>query len=442
LSDGSPNRPRKIYFASLGCAKNLVDTEVMLGFVQEAGYQRVDDPAAAEVIVVNTCGFIDAAKEESILTILELDEHKKHGACERLVVAGCLAQGFGDELAVDVPEIDGLVGSADFPGLVAVIEGEGATSGPSKRVSATPSVLYDHEEGCDRPCAFCAIPTLRGPLRSRSVESVVRETEQVVAAGAREVNLIAQDSTRYGLDLPGPRPSLPELLRQVARVDGVRWVRLHYAYPTGLSDDLLDVIADEPTVLSYVDVPLQHIDDEVLKRMRRGHSSRLARELLTRMRARIDGLVLRTTFLVGHPGETADAFERLCEFVAEERFDRVGVFAYSTQAGTVSAMLPGRVEAEEAEARRERLLLLQQGISEEKLRAMIGQELDVLVDGVSEESDLVLAGRWYGQAPEVDGAVYMEDGIARPGDMVRARVTQSSAYDLVASILPAAGSEG
>ncbi len=458
MTSGRNAVSRRIYFASLGCAKNQVDTEVMLGMTSAAGYRHVEDPSAAEVIVVNTCGFIDAAKEESIVTILELAEQKRDGACERLVVTGCLVQGYADELVREVPEIDVLLGSADFPQLLSAIEAGGVPGEATRIVSDAPSYLYDHDtprvfsgarhsvfvkisEGCDRPCAFCAIPSLRGPLRSRSVDSVVRETERAVAAGAREINLVAQDSTRYGRDLPAPRPGLPDLLRAVARVDGLRWVRLHYAYPTGLTDDLLAVIAEEPTVVPYLDVPLQHVDDEVLRRMRRGHGARLARELVSRVRARIDGVVLRTTFLVGHPGESEEAFERLADFVAEARFDRVGVFTYSGQAGTVSAMLPHRVPAEVAEHRRERLLLLQQGISEAKNRELVGSELEVLVDGPSEESELVLAGRWYGQAPEVDGAVYLEEGLARAGDFVRARVTQASAYDLVAAVLPAAGSE-
>ncbi|HUH02010.1 MAG TPA: 30S ribosomal protein S12 methylthiotransferase RimO [Kofleriaceae bacterium] len=444
----------RVYFVSLGCPKNRVDTEVMLGEVARAGFDRVDNPDDATVIVVNTCGFIDAAKEESIDTILEMAQYKTEGQCQKLVVTGCLTQRYPDEVAASIPEIDHILGSADYAAIARVV-GTGSTGRrktlPVVEVSKTPEWIYDDEtpriltgarhsayvkiaEGCDRPCAFCIIPKLRGPQRSRTIDSVVREVEQCVAQGTREINLIAQDLTRYGADLAAPRPTLAALLRQVARVDGVRWVRLHYTYPTAFSDELIDAIAEEPTVVKYIDVPLQHIDDDVLKRMRRGHSSRITHELVARLRARIDGVVLRTTFIAGHPGETDEAYQRLEEFIQETRFDRLGVFTYSREPGTVSAMLPGRVADEVAAERRDHLMSIQRTISRAKQESMVGRELEVLVDGVSDESDLLLQGRWYGQAPEIDGSVYLTDGTARPGDFVRARVVEFSDYDLAASI--------
>ncbi|WP_428267489.1 30S ribosomal protein S12 methylthiotransferase RimO [Haliangium sp.] len=466
----SASRPRNVYFVSLGCPKNRVDSEVMLGHVDRAGYRIVDAPDDAEVIVVNTCGFIDAAKEESVDTILEMAEYKQD-RCQRLIVTGCLSQRYPDELAAEIPEIDHMLGSADFARIASVIAGAdvagdgaeiaaGPSAAPRRRlpvidVAATPTDLYDHRspriltggrhsayikiaEGCDRPCAFCIIPALRGPQRSRAIDSVVAEAAALAASGTREINLIAQDLTRYGVDRP-ERPTLAQLLRELGQVDGVRWIRLHYTYPSAFSDELIDVIAAEPRVAKYIDVPLQHIDDELLKRMRRGHGARVTHELIERLRGRIDGLVLRTTFIVGHPGESDDAFARLRDFVAEAQFERVGVFTYSVEPGTVSGTLPDRVDPELAEARRDELMALQAEISRGHNQALLDRELEVMVDGVSDESDLLLQGRWYGQAPEIDGSVYLADGTARPGAFVRARVTDCSEYDLVASIVEVEG---
>jgi ribosomal protein S12 methylthiotransferase len=289
-------------------------------------------------------------------------------------------------------------------------------------------------EGCDRPCSFCIIPKLRGAQRSRRPDDVVAEVRALAARGTREVNLIAQDLTRYGWDLDG-RPTLAALLRRVARVDGIKWVRLHYAYPTAVTDELIDVIAEEPNVAKYLDVPFQHADDGILKRMRRGHGERLLRELVARLRARVPGIVLRTTFLVGHPGETDEAFGRLRSFVEEHDFDRLGVFTFSSEEGTVSHEQDEVVPAKVAKARRTELMRLQRKLSRRRLKAMVGQELEVLVEGVSDESEYLLQGRWSGQAPDIDGVVYLADGEARAGDFVRARVTSFADYDLAASIV-------
>ncbi len=442
---------QRIYFVSLGCPKNQVDTELMLGQVEAAGHSLVKAPDEADVIVVNTCAFIDAAKEESVDTILEMAELKKHGV-KKLVVAGCLAQRYSDELAKDIPEIDHILGSADFQSIAKALK-------PRKQlavvqVSDTPAYIYDHDaprvriganhsayvkiaEGCDRPCSFCIIPKLRGPQRSRSIPDIVAEVEQLGREGVLEVNLIAQDLTRYGWDTgsdPASRATLAQLLRALGSVGGVQWIRLHYTFPSAFDDELIDVIASEPKVVKYIDVPLQHISDPMLKRMRRGHSSRLTRELVTKLRTRIDDLVLRTTFIVGHPGETDAEFAELCDFVTESKFDRAGAFTYSIEPGTVSAMLPNRVEPGVAGERQQTLMEIQRQISRARHEAMVGRELDVLVEGVSSETDYLLEGRWYGQAPGIDGVTYLADGEAKPGTIVKARVTQAADYDLAASL--------
>jgi ribosomal protein S12 methylthiotransferase len=445
-SDGS-----RIYFVSLGCPKNQVDTELMLGQVQAAGHALVDAPDDADVIVVNTCAFIDAAKEESVDTILEMAEYKK-----KLVVTGCLAQRYAEDLQKDIPEIDHILGSSDFPSIAKVLKP--APRGKKKlkvvQVTETPEYIYDHDaprvrigathsayvkiaEGCDRPCSFCIIPKLRGPQRSRSIADIVEEVRQLGAQGVREINLIAQDLTRYGWDAgsdPASRPTLAQLLRALGTVDGIDWVRMHYTFPSAFDDDLIDAIASTPKVVKYIDVPLQHISDPMLKRMRRGHSSRVTRELVKKLRERIDNVVLRTTYIVGHPGETEAEFDELCEFVSESKFDRAGAFTYSIEPGTVSAMLPNRVDPAIAEERQQKLMEIQRQISRARHEAMVGKEIEVLVEGESTESEHLLEGRWYGQAPGIDGVTYLADGRVPAGSLVRARVTQASDYDLAASL--------
>lgn len=470
LAPGSEVAGQRIYFVSLGCSKNQVDTELMLGQVAAAGHQLVDAADEADVIVVNTCAFIDAAKEESVDTILEMAEHKKgkKGAASRkLVVTGCLAQRHSEELAKEIPEIDHILGSADFPALARLLDQTAkpaarSASQPARKrrplpviqVSETPEYIYDHEaprtrighlhsayvkvaEGCDRPCSFCIIPKLRGPQRSRSIEDIAAEVQQLGKQGVVEINLIAQDLTRYGWDAgtsPESRATLAQLLRRLGKIDEIEWLRLHYTFPSAFDDELIDAIASEPKVVKYIDVPLQHISDAMLKRMRRGHTGRVSRELLGRLRSRIDNVVLRSTFIVGHPGETEAEFEELCEFVAEAKLDHAGAFTYSIESGTVSAMLPGRVDPEVAAERQAKLMEIQRQVSNAKNQARVGQEITVLVDGVSSESEYLLEGRWYGQAPGVDGVTYLADGTVPAGSLVRARVTQASDYDLAATL--------
>jgi len=455
---------QRIYFVSLGCPKNQVDTELMLGQVRAAGHELVDDPDGADVIVVNTCAFIDAAKEESVDTILEMAQHKQAGA-RKLVVTGCLAQRYAGELAKDIPEIDHILGSADFPSLARALQPAVAPVPsarprgkrkplPTIQVAETPTYIYDHDaprvrigaphsayvkiaEGCDRPCAFCIIPKLRGPQRSRPIDDIVAEVRALGAAGVVEINLIAQDLTRYGWDAgssPASRATLAQLLRALGTVEGVSWIRLHYTFPSAFDDELIDVIASEPKIVKYIDVPLQHISDAMLKRMRRGHTSRVTRELVAKLRTRIDNLVLRTTFIVGHPGETAAEFDELCGFVTDAKFDRAGAFTFSVEPGTVSAILPHRVEPEVAAERQQTLMEIQRQISRARHDAMVGRELDVLVEGVSSEHEYLMEGRWYGQAPGIDGVTYLSDRQVPPGSLVRARITQASDYDLAATL--------
>ena len=377
---------------------------------------------------------------------------KTEGSCSKLVVTGCLTQRYPHQLAKEIPEIDHILGSADFSKIVRVLEPlPRSKNGPLVQVSTTPAYIYDHDaprqrwghlhsaylkiaEGCDRPCSFCIIPKLRGPQRSRPIDSIVAEAKQLLSQGVVEINLIAQDLTRYGADLPHPRPTLAQLLTQLSGLPGAFWLRLHYTYPTAFSDELVDVIRSEPNIVKYIDVPLQHIEDEMLKAMRRGHTARVTQELVERLRSNMDGLVLRTTFIVGHPGETDAMFARLCEFVRKTEFDHVGVFPYSQEQGTISAMLPHRVEPTIARERQNALMEIQRNISRRKHEAMVGSTVQVLVDGVSEETEYLLTGRWYGQAPQVDGLVYLADGSASPGEFVHATITTASDYDLAATL--------
>ncbi|MEM7137133.1 MAG: 30S ribosomal protein S12 methylthiotransferase RimO [Myxococcota bacterium] len=443
--------PRTIHFVSLGCAKNRVDTEVMLGVSGESGFRLVEDPGEAEVIVVNTCGFIGPAKEESIDTILEMGTHKSEGVCEKLVVAGCLSQRYPTQLSAELPEVDHFLGSSDMLKLRAVLQERpermlvGNPANYTMRAE-DPRILTEagHRaymkiaEGCNRSCSFCAIPSFRGKQRSRSVADLVHEAEQLASAGVVEINLISQDTIAYGRDLPD-RASLAELLGALAEVDGIHWIRAHYLYPETLTDSLVSVIADNDKVLPYIDMPLQHASDSMLQRMRRGHGGARMVKVVERLRRAIPDLVFRTTFIVGHPGETDGDFEELRQFVEWAEFDHVGVFLYSTEEGTLSGDMPEVPPSDVAEARRESLMATQQPISRSRLDLRVGTELDVLVEGVSDESDLLLQGRWWGQAPEVDGSVYLANGTARPGEIRRVLVTDAGDYDLLGDFIDASG---
>lgn len=443
--------PQKVYFVSLGCPKNQVDTEVMLGVVRQGGHTIVDRPELADTFVVNTCGFIEAAKEESIAAILELAEAKQQGG-QRLVVAGCLSQRYPTELAKEMPEVDYFLGSADMLGLAKVLGGEAPRLGvtalgkrayiydhltPRQLSGATHTAYVKIAEGCDRPCGFCIIPKLRGPQRSRTIPSIVEEVAQLAERGTVEFCLVAQDLTTYGSDLE-PAANLELLLDALVRIEKLRWIRLHYAYPSAVTDGLIARIAQHQKVATYLDVPIQHVDSEVLKKMRRGYGEKRVRELVEAVRDpdKVGNahVWLRTTMLVGHPGETEVAFARLVEFVREGWIDHLGVFPWSREEGTASALLPVRVGQRVAEERAAILMQLQEEIRTRRHAELIGRELDIIIDGISSESDLLLDGRHEGQAPGIDGKVILTDGTAPVGSIVRATVTHASAHDLVASL--------
>jgi ribosomal protein S12 methylthiotransferase len=445
-------QPRTIHFVSLGCAKNRVDTEVMLGVSDQSGFQIVENPAEAEVIVVNTCGFIGPAKEESVETILEMGAHKEAGSCKKLVVAGCLSQRYPGELAAELPEVDHFLGSSDMLKLRKVLGGSPERmlvgnpaeytmrwDDPRVLTGQTHRTYLKIAEGCNRSCSFCAIPSFRGKQRSRTIADLVREAEQLAAAGVVELNLISQDTIAYGRDLP-QRESLAELLTALGDVRGIRWVRAHYLYPEALTDALIEVVSQHEKVLPYIDMPLQHASDAMLRAMRRGHGGERMYKVVERLRAAIPDMVFRTTFIVGHPGESEQDFEELRKLVEWAEFDHVGVFLYSPEEGTRSAGLEGAVAPEVAEARRDALMALQRPISRERLELRVGTELDVLVEGLSDESDFLLQGRWWGQAPEVDGSVYLANGSANTGEIRRVLVTDAADYDLMADFMDGPGS--
>jgi ribosomal protein S12 methylthiotransferase len=437
---------RKIHFVSLGCPKNRVDTEVMLGIAERAGYSHVAEAEDAEVIVVNTCGFIESAKKESIDTILELGALKETGACKKLVVTGCLSQRYPKEVSEGMPEVDHILGSSDMKKLESVLAGGAerelvgnpadwvvSASDPRRISTRGRSAYVKMAEGCNRHCSFCVIPQLRGKQRSRSEDDVVREVEQLAQAGVVEINLVSQDTVSYGRER-GERGALSRLVTRVADVPGVRWVRLFYLYPEKLDDELVELLASHPRVLPYVDMPLQHAADGMLMRMRRGHGGQRLRDLVEMLRKRVEGLVFRTAFIVGHPGETDAEFEELLEFVRWAEFDRVGVFRYSDEPTSHSFELEGKVKQSVAAARAKKLMSVQRRISKKKNQALIGRELEVLVEGPSEDSELVMVGRHPGQAPDIDGQVYLSGGPVLPGDLCRVTITQAGDYDLVGEV--------
>ena len=443
---------RKIHFISLGCPKNRVDTEVMVGVAlggSAGDFELTTEADEADVVVVNTCGFIGEAKKESIETIFEMAELKKHGKLEKLVVTGCLSQRYPTELSAQMPEVDHFLGSSDMLKLKGVLDGKAdrmlvgnpadwviRASDPRVITGQPASAYVKIAEGCNRSCAFCTIPQFRGKQRSRPVSDVVREVEQLVAQGVREVNLISQDTIAYGRDhTKEERASLAELVRRVADVKGLSWARVFYLYPEKIDDALIDLLANHPRVVPYVDMPLQHASDAMLKRMRRGHGKDRQKRVVERMRKSIPELVFRTAFIVGHPGETQADFDELTEFVEWAGFEHVGVFRYSDEETAASSELADKVTPAVAASRWRKLMALQRKIARAKNKQLIGRELEVLVEGASEEHDLVMIGRHRGQAPEIDGQVYLSGGEVLPGQMRRVKITQASDYDLVGDVL-------
>jgi ribosomal protein S12 methylthiotransferase len=432
---------------SLGCPKNLVDSEVMLGHLKLKGFTLTPDAREAEVLVVNTCGFIESAKKESIEAILQAAACKKDGACRRLIVAGCMVERYRDQLLADMPEIDACLGTRDIEHIAEVVGASDRMFEPER----DPSYLYDEHsprllttprasaylkisEGCDHACAFCIIPAIRGPQRSRSIASVVAEARQLVDQGVLEINLVGQDTTDFGRDLGDP-DALEQLVRELGRVPGLRWLRIHYAYPNRLTDGLLHAIAETANCAKYLDMPLQHADARLLKAMARGGGRAPFLKLLAKVRRIVPGIFIRSNFIVGFPGEDELAFEELCRFVEEARFEHVGVFTYSLEEGTSAFPLGDPVPARTKNSRKRRIMELQQKICRARNRALEGQVLEVLVEGTHEETDLVFKGRHWGQAPEVDGQVLIVGGEVKPNTIQQVRITKGHAYDLVGEVI-------
>lgn len=441
---------RTIHFVSLGCAKNRVDTEVMLGVSDLSGYALVGDPEEADVIVVNTCGFIEGAKQESIDTILELSDYKDGGRCERLVVAGCLSQRYPDELAKEMPEVDHFLGSSDMLKLGDILRLDRDDRGTRMQVGNPADYVFSlsdprtlslgqHSayvkiaEGCSRKCSFCAIPSFRGTQRSRPIGDVVGEVTRLVQSGTKEINLISQDTVSYGRDL-AEKKNLTQLLDALCEVPGLPWLRLFYLYPEQLDDALLKRFADDSPVVPYVDMPFQHASDAMLKRMRRGYRAQRQREIIERLRSFSPDICIRTSFILGHPGETDEDFQELMNLVEFGEFDHVGLFRYSHEDGTHSGTMDDDVEEHVIDERYEALMKLQKRISKKRLRRFLGRELEVLVEGESEESELLMQGRHPGQAPEVDGVVHLTNGAAQPGELRRVLITHAGDYDLVGDL--------
>jgi ribosomal protein S12 methylthiotransferase len=449
------SRKQKFSIVSLGCARNLVDSEVMAGLLQQNHYDMVHEPEDADVVLVNTCGFIDAAKAESIDTIIEISRLKEEGKIKKLVVAGCLAQRYPQELAKELPEVDLFIGTGEVPKIVEILQRQEADANRRQYVGI-PQYLYDHDtprvratpsytaflkvsEGCDHKCAFCIIPQLRGPHRSRSIDSVVNETALLAQGGVKEINLIAQDLTAYGRDRKDGT-TLLGLLKKMIEVPEVVWIRLLYAYPNFLDEPLLKVIRESEKICKYIDIPFQHISRRLLQRMRRGKSGSAVRETVEKLRDAIPALTLRTSLIVGFPGETDEDFETLLDFVEETQFDRLGVFKYSAEEGTAAADMDGKVSEEEKERRWQEVMDLQATISQKKNKALIGTIDRVMIENIDLDSGK-LAGRTQAHAPEVDGVVFTDGPEAfpppKPGDIVDVKITDALEYDLIGEILHA-----
>ena len=435
----------KAGFVSLGCAKNLVDTEVMLGIMQERGIELTANPADADILIVNTCAFILSAKEESITTILHLADFKK-GRCRALIVAGCLGQLYKRELLDEMPEVDAVIGTGAWNRIMEAIaetlsgrrvimlgEREIIYDAKTPRLITTPpyTAYVKIAEGCNNRCSFCSIPLIRGRQISRPIEDIKLEVERLARRGVKEINLIAQDTTAYGTDLYG-KPQLVELLRELVKVD-VPWIRILYAYPRRFTDELIDLIAAEPKICNYVDLPLQHASNKILRLMNRPDTRESMEALLAKIRARIPGVVIRSTFIVGFPGETDEDFHELKDFLQTQRLDKVGIFTYSREEGTAAYDFPEQISEEVMQERYHDLMSMQSLISQELNEALEGTELEVLIENRDEEVNQVVAGRSYRDAPEVDGLVYIEnDGRSKAGDLVRVKVLAGFVYDIAA----------
>ncbi len=445
---------KKVGLMSLGCAKNLVDSEVMLGSLQREGYALTPDAAEADVVIVNTCGFIDKAKEESIEAILEMTELKKRGSLKKLIVSGCLSQRYSQEMAADLPEVDLFLGVNHVGRIERFLQEQRAQEETPPAASAPdwrPEFLYsaDHDrvlttpshsayvkisEGCDHVCSFCIIPSLRGKHRSRPIADIVREAEKLGAQGVREINLVAQDSTYYGRDL-GLKDGLAQLLEALADVDAVQWIRVHYMYPYQVTDRLLEIMGQHPKLCNYLDMPLQHADKNVLAAMRRGSGRPQLEKFMDRIRKGVPDAFVRSSFIVGFPNEDQAAFQELRGFVEGQAFDYLGVFTYSLEEGTTAHPLGDVHDDALKEERKAELLEIQRGVSRRKLARQVGRVFDVLVEGAHPETELLLRGRHQGQAPDVDGEVLITEGVYRPGDIIPVTIEETFDYDMAGRVI-------
>lgn len=457
----------KIGLINLGCPKNQVDSEIMLGLLKDAGFELTPDEEAAEIIVVNTCGFIDSAKEESIHTLLQIGELKKGGGNRFLIAAGCLTQRYRDELLKEMPEIDAVVGTGSIGDIVKICEGFQKSKSdavlalseakkersqhayisepgnfnyeellPRIRISPSHTAFVKISEGCDHTCSFCIIPALRGKQRSRSIDSIVREVEEISEKGGVEINLVAQDTTAYGRDIRESN-ALARLLRRLVTIRGIKWIRLLYTYPGSFTRDLIDVMAREEKVCKYIDMPVQHINDDILRRMHRGHTRKGIYRTIETLREKIPDVVLRTSIIVGFPGETEARFSELVEFVKDVEFDRLGVFTYSNEEGTEAYSMPDQIKEREKKKRRDILMKIQQKISLRKNQRLVGSKQIILIDGPSRDVPYLIEGRTYAHAPEVDGFVYITDtsgNIPVQGEIISVEITEAHPYDLVGRI--------
>ena len=434
---------KKVAMVSLGCSKNLVDAEEMLGLIENKGFETVENEEDADVIIVNTCAFIDAAKQESIDCILEMAEYKKKDKHKALVVTGCMAQRFKEEILSELPEVDAVVGTNDFAEIAEILEGLGSredkvfcsdmpcASAPLPRSVTTPyyTAFLKIAEGCDNRCTYCVIPYIRGEYRSRREEDIIKEAELLAAKGVKELIVIAQDTTRYGLDLYGEQ-RLPELLKKLAKIDGIKWIRLHYCYPELVTEELIDTIAEEEKICNYMDIPIQHCNDEVLRRMGRRTNKAQITGLIEKLRKKIPGVVIRTSLIAGFPGETAEQAEELVEFVSSMNFDRLGVFTYSREDGTPAAKLDGQIDEEEKLRRQESVMIEQAAVSEELNNKKIGTVLEVLTEGYDAIIKMYY-GRSYGDSAEVDGKVFFKSAEkAEEGEFVNVLIEDAMEYDL------------
>lgn len=449
---------KSLYFTSLGCSKNLVDSQVMLGHLKLDGFKIAQNPEDAEVIIVNTCSFVEAAKVESIETVLGLAEHKETGKCQALVMSGCMAQRYHGELEAEMPEIDMFIGTGEYQKIVPLLKALDEGKLDKKSFVEIPKYIHTEfdprlntspghmawlkiSEGCNRNCTFCIIPTLRGKLRSRSVESLVTEAKNLASQGVRELNLISQDFSDYGVDLEGggkkegKNPLIYKLLSELEKVEGIDWVRVFYFYPDDLTDDVMELMAKSTKITKYLDMPIQHFADGVLRRMNRRATGELIHSKIKKLREYVPGIVLRTSVIVGFPGETEEDFEALLEGVKSARFNHLGVFKYSDEEGTSAVRLKDKVPQEIIEERFEILYETQKEIARELNQDYLGKVIDVLMEGEHEETELLLQGRHAGQAPDIDGRVIINDGMARAGEIVKVEITEVLDYDLVGRIV-------